>query len=207
MVELIEHNRLGWNRLDATGPGLPLGEALYWMAEKLAWGFEDVAPDRAEGLRLFRQAADLGFSDALIRIGQFQLRGDVTARDPNAALKSFDAAAQAGNFLAAAFLAKLLSRTKHLEQAEELWSRFFEKLCANPNHGFVAASSGELLHDYIVDQLRLGLEPGHKEVLQLYRLEIAGFHQRLLEHANIDNLDRLGGAMKWIELNLGPWPV
>ena len=35
----------------------------------------------------------------------------------------------------------------------------------------------------------------------------AGHHQRLLEHAPVDKLDRLGGAMKWIELNLGPWPI
>ena len=50
--------------------GSALGEALYWMAEKLTWGYEDVEPDPAEAFKLFRQSADLGFSDALIRIGQ-----------------------------------------------------------------------------------------------------------------------------------------
>ena len=91
--------------------GLALGEALYWMAEKLTWGYEDVEPDPAEALKLFRQSADLGFSDALIRIGQLQQQGKGTACDPSAALQSYLAAAKAGNFVALAFLAKLLSHS------------------------------------------------------------------------------------------------
>jgi hypothetical protein len=45
------------------------------------------------------------------------------------------------------------------------------------------------------------------EMLRQHRVEIAGHHQRLLEHAPADKLDRLGSAMKWIEMNLGPWPI
>jgi len=79
------------------------------MAEKLTWGYEDVEPDPTEALKLFRQSADLGFSDALIRIGQLHQQGKGTVRDPSAALKTYLAAATAGNFVALAFLAKLLS--------------------------------------------------------------------------------------------------
>jgi hypothetical protein len=50
-------------------------------------------------------------------------------------------------------------------------------------------------------------EPRHMEVLRQHWIEIAGHHQRLLEHAPADKLDRLCGAMKWIEMNLGPWPI
>ena len=96
--------------------GAVLGEALYWMTEKLTWGYEDVEPDPTEALRLFRQSADLGFSDALIRIGQLQQQGNGTTRDPSAAFNSYLAAAKAGNFVALAFLAKLLSQTRHLER-------------------------------------------------------------------------------------------
>jgi TPR repeat protein len=59
------------------------------MAEKLTWGYEDTEPNPAEALKLFRQSADLGFSDALIRIGQLHQQGKGTARDPNAALMSY----------------------------------------------------------------------------------------------------------------------
>ena len=147
------------------------------------------------------------FPNALIRIGQLQQQGKGTARDPSAALKTYLTAAKTGNFVALAFLAELLSQTRHLERAEALWDRFFAKLEAAPEHAFIVAGRGELLHDYIITQLRLGFEPGHMEVLRRYRVEIAGHHQRLLEHAPVDTLDRLGGVMKWIEINLGPWPI
>ena len=146
--------------------GLALGEALYWMAEKLTWGYEDVEPDPAEALKLFRQSADLGFSDALIRIGQLQQQGKGTPSDPSAALKNYIAATKAGNFVALAFLANLLSRSSQLEKADALWDRFFKKLEANPEHAFIVAERGELLHDYITTQLQLGFEPEHMEVLR-----------------------------------------
>jgi len=193
--------------LASSKDSLPLAEAFYWMAEKLTWGYEDVEPDLPEALKLFRQSADLGFSDALLRVGQFQERGKGTARDPGAALKSYFAAAKAGNFVAPAFLAKLLSQTRHLEKAEALWNRFLTKLDAAPERAFNVAGRGELLHDYIATQLQLGFEPSHLEVLRRHRVEIAGHHQKLLEHAPVDKLDRLGGVMKWIEINLGPWPI
>jgi len=193
--------------LGSNKEGLALGEALYWMAEKLTWGYEDVEPDPVEALKLFRQSADLGFSDALIRIGQLQQQGKGTARDPSAALKNYLAAAKAGNIAALAFLARLLSHSSQLERANALWDRFFAKLKANPEYAFVVAEQAELLHDYITTQLGLGFEPEHMEVLRQHRVEIAGHHQQLLEHAPVDKLDRLAGAMKWIELNLGPWPI
>jgi TPR repeat protein len=187
--------------------GLPLGEALYWMAEKLMWGYEDVELDPTEAFKLFRQSADLGFSDALIRIGQLQQQGRGTAHDPSAALKSYQAAVKSGNFVALAFLAKLLSHSSHLERADALWDRFFEKLEANHEYAFIVASRGELLHDYITTQLQLGFEPAHMEVLRRYRVEIASHYQQLLEHAPGDKLDRLCATMTWIEMNLGPWPI
>lgn len=187
--------------------GSALGEALYWIAEKLTWGYDDVEPDPDEPLKLFRQSADLGFSDALIRIGQLQQQGKGTPRDPSAALKNYLAAAKTGNFVALAFLAKLLSHSSHLERADALWGRFFAKFEAMPEDAFRVAGRGELLHDYITTQLQLGFEPGHMELLRRHRIEIAGHHQRLLEHAPADRRDRLGGTMKWIEMNLGPWPT
>jgi hypothetical protein len=193
--------------LGSNKEGLVLGEALYWMAEKLTWGYEDVEPDPVEALKLFRQSAELGFSDALIRIGQLQQQGKGTARDPKAALKNYLAAAKAGNFVALAFSAKLLSHSSQLKSADAMWDRFFARLKVNPEHASLVAGRGELLHDYITTQLQLGFEPEHMEVLRPHRVEIAGHHQRLLEHAPVDKLDRLGGAMKWIELNLGPWPI
>jgi TPR repeat protein len=184
-----------------------LAEGFYWMAEKFAWGYEDVEPNLVEAYKLFRQAGDLGFSDALIRVGELQEHGKGTARDLNAAVRSYLAAAKEGNFFAFAYLARMLSRSSHLGKAASVWNRFFAALAANPEPRFVASTRAELLHSYIDTQVKLGLEPGHKDVLQLYRLEIAGHHQQLLEVAAEGRFERLEGVSEWILLNLGPWPA
>ena len=81
-----------------------------------------------------------------------------------------------GNNLALPFLAELLSRSSHLQTANALWGRFFKHLDAIPDDCFRVASRGELLHRYIVSQLRRGLEPEHLPVLCKYRCEIAAHH-------------------------------
>ena len=37
-----------------------LGEGLYWMAEKLCWGYEGEAPDQKEAFRLYQQSSGAG---------------------------------------------------------------------------------------------------------------------------------------------------
>ena len=45
------------------------------LSPTVAWGCEDVEPNLVEAYKLFRQAGDLGFSDALIRVGELQEHG------------------------------------------------------------------------------------------------------------------------------------
>jgi len=87
-----------------------LGEGFFWMAEKLAWGYEGSIPNLVEAFKLYKQAAELGVSDALIRVGQLQEHGKGTRQNPREALKAYLQAAKEGNFFALAFAAKLLSR-------------------------------------------------------------------------------------------------
>lgn len=177
------------------------------MAEKLAWGYEGSDPNPEGAFRLFEQAADLGVSDALIRVGQFQEYGKGTARDLKAALQNYLKAAKSGNYCAHAFLAIMLSRGSQLEASSKQWNLFFIAFESNPDATFQVASRGELLHDYIAAQLRLGFEPEHLGILERYRLEIVGHHQQLLEHASEQALDIHEPVSKWMETNLGPWPA
>jgi TPR repeat protein len=117
-----------------------VAEGFYWMAEKFAWGYEHVEPNLGEAYRLFRRAADLGFSDALIRVGELQEHGRGTARDPDAAVRSYIAAARHSNFFAFAYLARMLSCGSHLGKAESVWNWFFASLAANPEPRFVAST-------------------------------------------------------------------
>ena len=140
--------------------GQRLADTLYWYAEKLMWGYEGVQINAEEAVKVFRQAAELGSSDAQIRIGQSHEHGRGTPPDPQAALRNYIGAARAGNFVGLACAAKLLSRTSHLQKAEALWSRFFTAVTAEPDAAFVVASRGELLHEYIAAVEMAQAEPG-----------------------------------------------
>jgi hypothetical protein len=102
---------------------------------------------------------------------------------------------------------KLASRGSKNATAQALWDRFIAGLEANPEPGFLAATPGELLHQYVASQLRLGLDPQHVASLRQYRVAIIGYHQQLLEHTNGDEeLDCLEIVSNWMHLHLGPWP-
>src|SRR3954451_19469539 len=98
--------------------GKALAEGLYWMAEKLMWGYEDTDINPVEAFRVYKRAADLGFSDALIRMGELQEHGKGTEQSAAEALASYQRAVKAGNFLAYAYIAKLLARTQHSGKAD-----------------------------------------------------------------------------------------
>src|SRR3954447_8874718 len=147
------------------------------------WGYEDTTRNPEEALRFYRQAADLGLSDAHIRIGQLQEYGKGTARSPSEALMSYQRAAEAGNFFGYAYIAKLLSRTAHRRKAEGFWEGFFKALEADPEPRFLADTPGGLIHAYLELQLRFGLRPTHVHVIRDHGAQVIAHHQQLLEHA------------------------
>ena len=83
-----------------------------------SWGYESTTKNPQEAPRIYGQAADLGFSDAYIRIGELQEHGKGTGQNPSEALRSYQTAARAGNYLAYVFIARLLSCTEHFPRAE-----------------------------------------------------------------------------------------
>jgi TPR repeat protein len=183
--------------------GKALAEGLYWMAEKLMWGYEDTDINHVEAFRVYKRAADLGFSDALIRVGELQEHGKGTEQSAAEALASYQRAAKAGNFLAYAYIGKLLTRTQHAGKADRSWSKFFAILELNPKHEFVADTPGGLIHDYIESQLRLGVEPNYIQTIRQFRNDVVARNQQLLEHASSPNrLERIGAVTDWLIANL-----
>ena len=57
------------------GAGSALAEGLFWCAEKLHYGYEGVKKNFEEALSLYRQAAELGYPRAFLRIGEMHERG------------------------------------------------------------------------------------------------------------------------------------
>lgn len=175
-----------------------LAEGFYWYGKKLLWGYVDVQPGAAEALRFFRQAGELGCSDANISIGELYQQGRGVERDARTALASYSDAAKAGNFLAIACMA-LVGRSRHAPRAGKLWARCFAALDGASEWPLAAASVGEILHRYIEEQLRAGAEPKHLAMLRRHRSDIIAYHQNVLEHAQAEErLNRLNAVSAWL---------
>jgi TPR repeat protein len=150
-----------------------LAEGFYWYAEKLMWGYEHVNPNPEEAFRFYRQAADLGFSDAMIRMGELLEHGKGVAQNAIDALIQYQKAAKAGIFLGWGFMARLLSRTKHYPKAEAYWAVFFGALEERGEPRFLAETVAGVIHMYLEAQLQRGLSPQHAAVIRHYQLDRA----------------------------------
>ena len=60
-----------------------MAEGLFWYAEKLHYGYEGVEKNFEEALRLYGQAAELGYPRAFLRIGEMHERGLGAPVDPS----------------------------------------------------------------------------------------------------------------------------
>lgn len=185
--------------------GLALGEGLYWMAEKLRWGYEDIEKDPAEALRLYRQAADLGWSDALVRIGEFYEQGHVVEKDPTQALRFYKAAYSAGNPYGYTSVAQLLARTTFYDKAEQHWAAAFSAIAKGYHTPFHADDPGSVIHAYIGAQLRHGLPVRFLGFIKRFRPEVLGHHQMSYEPVlSDDQLEKLETIQEWLIKHLGP---
>jgi hypothetical protein len=192
-----------WRRCGMVEERGALAEGFYWIAEKHMWGFEEIVPNNHEALRYYTQAANLGFSDANIRLGQLYEHGKGTSQNPTEALSNYRQALATGNWFAFASIALLLSRTAYPAKAEIFWARFFHRLSDCPKPKFLSETPGELIHSYLETQLRLGLAPKYLNVIRRHRLDLIGYHQRLLEQpisaARLDHIELVG---EWMRSNL-----
>jgi TPR repeat protein len=179
-----------------------LAEGFYWYAEKLMWGYENVTPNPEEAFRFYRQAADLGFSDAMIRMGELLEHGKGVAQNAKDALVQYQKAANAGNFLGWGFIARFLSRTKHHPKAEAYWDLFFRSLEESGEPRFVAETVAGVIHMYLEAQLQRGFSPQHAALIRHHRLPLIEHHQHLLEHASDKRLDLLKSVGAWMSENL-----
>lgn len=58
-----------------------LAEGFFWYAEKLRFGYEETESDPEKALGLYKQAANLGFGRAHLRLGEMHEQGIGTKID------------------------------------------------------------------------------------------------------------------------------
>ena len=110
------------------GVGSALAEGLFWYAEKLHYGYEGVEKNFEEALSLYRQAAELGYPRAFLKIGEMHERGLGTPVDLSQALACYLKARETGDLTGLAAIARLVGRSQHRQKSEALWAKFFATL-------------------------------------------------------------------------------
>ncbi len=66
-----------------------LAEGFFWYAEKLRFGYEDIAIDPEKALSLYKQAANLGYGLAYLRLGEMYEQAIGTKKDVKQAITSY----------------------------------------------------------------------------------------------------------------------
>lgn len=101
-------------------PWLPIFEE----AEARFYGLGDMIQSTQHALTLYRQAAKLGGLPAYGRIGSMYANGEGVEQDGNKALESFSDGADRGSFYCLWAMGDYFLRERHLDNAEECFSRF-----------------------------------------------------------------------------------
>ncbi|MRI57503.1 hypothetical protein D8770_26780 [Methylobacterium sp. DB1607] len=124
-------------------------QELYAEAEEYYYGFGDTIQDYDEALKLFRQAAKLGSSEAYHMIGRMYADGDGVREDHSKALEYFKEAARRGAFCAYGRMGIIFNGASHIENENKSWKKFFDALKANPTQTFECESVGILVHSFL----------------------------------------------------------
>jgi hypothetical protein len=183
--------------------GNALAEGFFWMGEKLMYGYEDTAIDPEQALKLYRQAADLGYTRAFVRIGELYERGIGSSADPQQAFRAYIEASKRGDLVGLSALARLVSRSKQRDKADALWAKFFHGLASAKDVDLGLDEPAASIHGYLFWKLARAEEPRFFPVMRRYRLELVAYLQGYLEHTSGDaQLDIIGAMMNWISENL-----
>jgi TPR repeat protein len=185
------------------GTETALAEGLFWYAEKLHYGYEGVEQNLEEALGLYRQAAELGYPRAFLRIGEMHERGLGTPMDPSQALACYVKAREAGHIIGLAAMARLIGRSQHREKSEALWAKFFATLANYAEHDLGVDEPAASIHSYLFWKIARGQEPRLYAGMRGHGRDVIGYSQRYMEHAEGETqFDILQKVQRWALINL-----
>jgi len=101
-------------------------ESVFKEAEKYHYGLGDYIQDYGEAFKLFKDAARLGSSLALKRIGQMYERNQGVPKDLQKALDFYKEAVKKGNYYGYVQMGSLFGLQRHVENARKCYKAFFE---------------------------------------------------------------------------------
>lgn len=101
-------------------------ESVFEEAEKYYYGFDDYIQDYDEAFRLYKDAAKLGSSVALARIGDMYLYGNGVSKNLQKALDFYKETVKKGNYYGYTGMGDLFYQQRHIENRRKCYKAFFE---------------------------------------------------------------------------------
>jgi TPR repeat protein len=130
-------------------------------------------------------------------------RGIGTAAHVNEAFDAYKTAAERGEIIGYAAMARSASRMNEDEKAEVIWRRFFEELAFSETHVLDVDEPATSIHAYIFSKLARSEQPTLFPVMMRYRSELVAYIQRYLEYASDERqLEVMQAMAEWVAENL-----
>jgi TPR repeat protein len=176
-----------------------VAELVFSHAERLLKGDATGKPDPAQALSFYQQAADLGLGRAHLRMGDLQAKGLCGPADLSKALKAYKRAADAGEFVAFASMARMLERTEHWTQATEFWGKFFHQLGKHEQQ-LADAEILEAILAYLIWQISRGETPARYPVFSLCAAHVRAYSDSVMsEVTNERQRSIVAKIQDWLE--------
>jgi TPR repeat protein len=180
-----------------------LADGLFWYAEKLRFGYEDIQPNQAEALRIYKQAASLSHGKANLRLGEMYEQGIGIERDPVLALARYTTAWKIGAPEGLAGIGGLLFRSGRFNEGNRYWSAFFERISQEEIPESWTDDRVTWVHRYLLLCLTHNQAPHAYPALRYYRSVLLSYHQLSIEHAQDEQqLDSLSRVADWLAKHL-----
>ena len=178
-----------------------VAELVFSHAERLLKGEATGKPDPAQALSFYQQAADLGLGRAHLRLGDLQSKGLCGPADLSKALHAYKRAADAGELVAFASMARMLERTEHWTEATKFWDKFFHELGKHEQQ----LGDDEILEAilaYLIWQISRGETPARYPVFNLCAAHVRAHSDSVMSQVT-DARQRsvLAKIQDWLELN------
>lgn len=143
--------------------------ALFEKAEAHYYGLGDHIEDRTEALRLFRQAATLGSTEAYGRIGNQYMDGEGTPKNPAKAFEFYKEGARKGRPTCYFLMAQMFSSENNDESADKCFSLFVRNFpTGTPNKLTFSEDEARAVYlgcvGLVMDRIRTGNRNRHSVI-------------------------------------------
>ncbi len=182
LIKFSQNDELDDLSIDKISENTEPWRSIFEEAEAHYYGFEDYIEDHAESLRLYRQAASLGSTEAYVRIGLQYQEGEGVARNLTKALEFFKEGARKGRPACYFLMGLLFSSENQDANADKCFSLFIKNISSTPlRPDFFSTSEARSVYHGCLRVIAIRQMPGNEGRHQIIDQIIPTFREAILD--------------------------